>query len=225
MACHGGNQPAAGFDLTSYATQDSVIGDQRRWNLVLARLKAGEMPPSQSRQQPTRGPAAVRHRLDRGDQRGRCEAPSQRSGHRARAPVEQRRVRLHHPRPDRRRHPADEGVPRRSRQPGGLRQLGRIAGDVAGAGEEVPRRRPRSSRTTSCSCPSGFVVRAVSGRDRPGPRQVRRQPDRRFLQAPAARLRRLLPRRVAVSPPRGAAPAADDAGGCGRRARRSARRI
>ena len=51
--CHGGNQPAAGFDLTSYATQDSVIRDQRRWNLVLARLKAGEMPPSQSRQQPT----------------------------------------------------------------------------------------------------------------------------------------------------------------------------
>jgi uncharacterized protein DUF1592/uncharacterized protein DUF1588/uncharacterized protein DUF1587/uncharacterized protein DUF1595/uncharacterized protein DUF1585/cytochrome c len=52
-ACHGGSQPAAGFDLTAYASQDSVVGDQRRWNLVLARLKAGEMPPSQSRQQPT----------------------------------------------------------------------------------------------------------------------------------------------------------------------------
>jgi hypothetical protein len=51
--CHGGSQPAAGFDLTSYVTQDSVIRDQRRWNLVLARLKAGEMPPSQSRQHPT----------------------------------------------------------------------------------------------------------------------------------------------------------------------------
>src|SRR6266487_2365950 len=51
--CHGGNQPAAGFDLTSYATQESVISDQRRWNLVLARLRASEMPPSQSRQQPT----------------------------------------------------------------------------------------------------------------------------------------------------------------------------
>src|SRR6266545_2595028 len=51
--CHSGNQPAAGFDLTSYATQDSVVGDQRHWNLVLARLKAGEMPPSQSRQHPT----------------------------------------------------------------------------------------------------------------------------------------------------------------------------
>ena len=51
--CHSGNQPAAGFDLTSYPTQDSVIGDQRHWNLVLTRLKAGEMPPTQSRQQPT----------------------------------------------------------------------------------------------------------------------------------------------------------------------------
>ena len=51
--CHGGNQPAAGFDLTSYGTQDSVTSDQRHWNLVLSRLKAGEMPPSQSRQQPT----------------------------------------------------------------------------------------------------------------------------------------------------------------------------
>jgi mono/diheme cytochrome c family protein len=51
--CHGGNQPAAGFDLTSYATAASVLGDQHRWNLVLARLKAGEMPPPQARQQPT----------------------------------------------------------------------------------------------------------------------------------------------------------------------------
>src|SRR6266542_766033 len=51
--CHSGNQPAAGFDLTSYATQEAVVGDQRLWNLVLARLKAGEMPPSQSRQHPT----------------------------------------------------------------------------------------------------------------------------------------------------------------------------
>src|SRR5436189_4471649 len=50
--CHSGNQPAAGFDLASYATQESVIGDQHHWNLVLARLRAGEMPPSRARQQP-----------------------------------------------------------------------------------------------------------------------------------------------------------------------------
>ena len=52
-ACHSGNQPAAGFDLTSYSTPDSVATDERRWTLVLARLRAGEMPPSQARQQPT----------------------------------------------------------------------------------------------------------------------------------------------------------------------------
>jgi hypothetical protein len=52
-ACHRGSEPAAGLDLTSYATRDAVASDQRRWTLVLARLKAGEMPPSQSRQQPT----------------------------------------------------------------------------------------------------------------------------------------------------------------------------
>ena len=51
--CHGGQQPAAGFDLTAYTTPGSVVSDQRRWNLVAARLTAGEMPPRQSRQQPT----------------------------------------------------------------------------------------------------------------------------------------------------------------------------
>src|SRR5256885_3282664 len=50
--CHSGSQPAAGFDLTSYTNQESIVGDQHHWNLVLARLRASEMPPSQSRQQP-----------------------------------------------------------------------------------------------------------------------------------------------------------------------------
>ena len=52
-SCHRGAEPAAGLDLTSYSTRDAVAADQRRWTLVLARLKAGEMPPSQARQQPT----------------------------------------------------------------------------------------------------------------------------------------------------------------------------
>src|SRR6516162_3936841 len=51
--CHGGRQPAAGLDLTAYSSPESVVGDQRRLSLVLARLKAGEMPPSQARRQPT----------------------------------------------------------------------------------------------------------------------------------------------------------------------------
>src|SRR5262245_63193355 len=57
--CHSGNQPAAGFDLTAYSTQDSVVGDQRHWNLVLTRLKAGEMPPT-SRASSRRRPSGRR---------------------------------------------------------------------------------------------------------------------------------------------------------------------
>src|SRR5262245_57263539 len=53
-ACHGRNQPAAGLDLTQFGSRDSVAGDPRRWDLVLARLKAEEMPPGQARRQPTR---------------------------------------------------------------------------------------------------------------------------------------------------------------------------
>ena len=51
--CHSGQQPAAGFDLTAYATPDSIVNDQWHWSLVATRLKAGEMPPRQARQQPT----------------------------------------------------------------------------------------------------------------------------------------------------------------------------
>ena len=53
FACHSGKEPAAGLDLTSESDLDAVTKDQRRWSLVLARLKAGEMPPSQARQHPT----------------------------------------------------------------------------------------------------------------------------------------------------------------------------
>ena len=53
FACHSGQEPAAGLDLTSESDLDAVTKDQRRWSLVLARLKAGEMPPSQARQHPT----------------------------------------------------------------------------------------------------------------------------------------------------------------------------
>ena len=105
------------------------------------------MPPRKARQQPTQ--ASGRTSIDwiQAIADGRSEAESGDPGDRARAAAEQRRVRLHDPRPDRRRHPADAGVPRRSRQRGRLRQLGRIAGDVAGPAEEVPgggaaRRRP-----------------------------------------------------------------------------------
>jgi mono/diheme cytochrome c family protein len=43
--CHGGESPASKFDITTYSTFDSVVGDQPHWALVLGRLKAGDMPP------------------------------------------------------------------------------------------------------------------------------------------------------------------------------------
>ena len=181
--------------------------DQRRWNLVLARLKAGEMPPSQSRQQPT--PAQRQSVIDW------IETVSAE---------------------DARRHPNDPGIvlarrlsnaeydytihdltgvdirpakefPGGSRQPGGLRQLGGIAGDVAGARQKYLDAARRVADHI-LFLPSGFSFApypVVTDQDRD---KYARQPDRRLLQAPAAGLRRLLPRRVAVSPPRRAAPAA-----------------
>ena len=51
-SCHSGTEAAAAFDLAAYSTLDSVTRDLPRWNLVLARLRAGEMPPAQSTRQP-----------------------------------------------------------------------------------------------------------------------------------------------------------------------------
>ena len=52
--CHSGSKPAAQLDLGQYATVDSVVQDFSRWNRVLARLSAGEMPPRQATQPPAR---------------------------------------------------------------------------------------------------------------------------------------------------------------------------
>src|SRR5258706_8908473 len=54
-SCHGGATPAAQLDLRQYATAataESVIQDFPRWNRVLARLTAREMPPKQMKQPP-----------------------------------------------------------------------------------------------------------------------------------------------------------------------------
>src|SRR5262245_1685610 len=50
--CHGGARPAAQLDLTQYGTVDSVVQDFSRWNRVLARLSAKEMPPRTATQPP-----------------------------------------------------------------------------------------------------------------------------------------------------------------------------
>jgi hypothetical protein len=53
-SCHGGAAPAVQLDLKQYETLDAVVRDFSRWNRVLARLSAGEMPPRQAAQPPAR---------------------------------------------------------------------------------------------------------------------------------------------------------------------------
>ena len=43
--CHSGSSPAAQFDLKSFTTLESVTKEFPRWQLVMARLNAQEMPP------------------------------------------------------------------------------------------------------------------------------------------------------------------------------------
>ena len=52
VGCHGGAAPAAQFDLGSYSTLAAVIRDYPRWNLVLEKLTAKEMPPKPAPQPP-----------------------------------------------------------------------------------------------------------------------------------------------------------------------------
>src|SRR5262245_23762767 len=50
--CHGGGSPAAQFDLQQYSTTAAVVRDYPRWNLVLEKLTAREMPPKEVKQPP-----------------------------------------------------------------------------------------------------------------------------------------------------------------------------
>lgn len=48
--CHGGEKPAAQLDLRQYSTAESVVQDFARWDRVLNKIAARQMPPPQSRQ-------------------------------------------------------------------------------------------------------------------------------------------------------------------------------
>src|SRR5262245_16811084 len=54
ISCHAGARAAAQLDLTQYTTVDAVVQDFSRWNRVLARLSANEMPPRPATQPPDR---------------------------------------------------------------------------------------------------------------------------------------------------------------------------
>jgi len=52
VGCHSGNSAAAQFDLKAYDSIAPVLRDYPRWELVLTRLTANEMPPKQAPQPP-----------------------------------------------------------------------------------------------------------------------------------------------------------------------------
>ena len=151
----------------------AIANDARHWELVLERLQAEEMPPEDAPRQPQGRGAGRGRRLDSRPARPGSAAQRRRPGDGAGPPAEQRRVRLHDPRPDRRRHPADARVPGRSRQRGRFRQLGRIARHVAGPAEEVPGGGPAGRRPRRPEA-GRLRLRAAPGRDRHRPRQVLR---------------------------------------------------
>ncbi|NCF88480.1 MAG: DUF1587 domain-containing protein, partial [Verrucomicrobiaceae bacterium] len=48
--CHSGDKPKAKFDLSGYVDLAAVVGDPGHWELVLERMKSGEMPPEDEKQ-------------------------------------------------------------------------------------------------------------------------------------------------------------------------------
>jgi hypothetical protein len=60
MACHGEEKQKGKLDLRPYSTREAVAKDYRRWEVVLERLKAEEMPPEEAKQHPN---AELRQRV------------------------------------------------------------------------------------------------------------------------------------------------------------------
>src|SRR3982751_6520877 len=53
VSCHGKDKPEAEFDITGFTTVSAIEKDMPRWDLVLQRLQAKEMPPPKAKVQPT----------------------------------------------------------------------------------------------------------------------------------------------------------------------------
>src|SRR5579859_5469176 len=53
VTCHGGEKPKAELDLSAYSSLAAVEKDARRWDLIIERLKAEEMPPRKAKSFPS----------------------------------------------------------------------------------------------------------------------------------------------------------------------------
>ncbi len=156
-----------------------------------AREARGERDAAAGRQAPRARSAREGGGVGEGLPQVRGEEACGRSGHRAGSASQQRRVQLHDSGSDRRRHPAGAGVPGGSGQPGGLRQLGRVALDVAGAPDQVPAGVERGGQPPGAQA-EGLCVRDESDARGNGSRQVLRRPDHRLLQPAATRATRII---------------------------------
>ncbi|MBN8733409.1 MAG: DUF1592 domain-containing protein, partial [Acidobacteria bacterium] len=52
LGCHGGEKPAAQFDLKPYTTFAAVVRDHAHWAHILDRVSSGQMPPKAMKQPP-----------------------------------------------------------------------------------------------------------------------------------------------------------------------------
>ena len=176
------------------------------------------MPPAKAKQHPRgRGPPRGR-RLDPGGPQARGEAERGRPRPGPAPPAEQRRVRPHRPRPDRRRHPADPEFPVDPANEAGFDN----SAESLTMSPALVKKYLEAARLVADHLvlkPRRVRLRPAPGRRRHRPRQVLRPADHRLLQAAADRLRRLLPRRLAVPAPRGPRQARGDAGRRRRRGR------
>jgi hypothetical protein len=59
LDCHGSEKPKGDLDLSPFSTMSAVAADHKRWELVLDRLRAGDMPPEKAKRQPTANCAAT----------------------------------------------------------------------------------------------------------------------------------------------------------------------
>ena len=53
FACHGQEKKKGKLDLSAYSTVEAVASDYKRWDLVLTKLKAEEMPPEEAKRFPS----------------------------------------------------------------------------------------------------------------------------------------------------------------------------
>src|SRR5882762_6390479 len=53
LTCHDSETRKAQLDLSAFATVDDVVRDCAHWELVLERLRDGEMPPKKAKEQPS----------------------------------------------------------------------------------------------------------------------------------------------------------------------------